>query len=253
MSDQAEMLYVAAGMGTNTVAMLVGMAERGIRPDAIAFADTGGEKPHTYQYISVLNNWLFEQGFPAIQVLSQPKESLEENCLRRKALPSVAYGFKTCSQRFKLDPQKKFLNNNEQARAVWKQGGKVTQAIGFDAGEPQRAKPFEDEKTVNWYPLVEWGWARQECREAIARAGLPQPGKSSCFFCPNSGQAEVRELASRYPDLAERAMKMEQNAELTQVQGLGRMWSWTSLLKNGELFDFPDMSPEMPCGCYDGD
>jgi len=41
---------VSFGGGTNSTAMLVGMWERGERPDAILFADTGGEKPHTYQH-----------------------------------------------------------------------------------------------------------------------------------------------------------------------------------------------------------
>jgi hypothetical protein len=31
--------------------MLIEFAHRGIRPDLILFADTGGEKPETYQYL----------------------------------------------------------------------------------------------------------------------------------------------------------------------------------------------------------
>ena len=247
------MLYVAEGMGTNTTAMLVGMHERGIRPDAIAFADTGGERPHTYQYISILNNWLFEKEFPLVEVLHQSRETLEENCLRRHALPSIAYGFKTCSQRFKGDPQSKYLRNHPMAKEEWALGRKVVKAIGFDFDEPQRAKHYEDDRTVNWYPLVEWEWGRDECVEAIQRAGLPQPGKSSCFFCPNMRPSEIREMAQQYPSLADRAIEMERNAELTQVKGLGRSHSWEGLLKNGELFDFPDRFDSMPCDCYDGD
>ena len=34
---------VSYGGGTNSTAMLVGLWERGERPDAIVFADTGGE------------------------------------------------------------------------------------------------------------------------------------------------------------------------------------------------------------------
>ena len=45
------MIVVSYGGGTNSVAMLVGLHERGLRPDAIVFADTGGEKPNTYGHM----------------------------------------------------------------------------------------------------------------------------------------------------------------------------------------------------------
>jgi len=38
-------MVVSYGGGVNSTAVLVGMVERGIRPDAILFADTGGEHP----------------------------------------------------------------------------------------------------------------------------------------------------------------------------------------------------------------
>jgi hypothetical protein len=61
-------------------------------------------------------------------------------------------------------------------------------------------------------------------------------------------------LAKKHPELMERAAHMEANAELTQVKGLGRNWSWTALVNadaaQGKLFD--DLAEPMPCGCYDG-
>ena len=59
-------LVVSYGGGVNSTAMLVGMAERGERPDAIAFADTGDEKPETYQYLWGLNAWLAIVNFPTV-------------------------------------------------------------------------------------------------------------------------------------------------------------------------------------------
>lgn len=37
--------------------LLVGMAERGVRPDLILFADTGGEKPETYEFVNTMDAW----------------------------------------------------------------------------------------------------------------------------------------------------------------------------------------------------
>jgi len=247
------MIIVSYGGGTNSKALLVGMYERGINPDAILFADTGGERPHTYNDLEAMQVWLEEIGFPLIVTVKVASRTLEQDCLTRKALPSVAYGgFKTCSQRFKAEPQEKWLNNWEPAKAAWKAGHKVTKAIGFDADEPQRAKKYDSKKYSQWYPLLDWDWGRDECIEAISRAGLPQPGKSSCFFCPNSKASEIRETAEQYPDLIARAIAMEENAELTNIKGLGRDWKWGDMLKTDDMFSFPDRFTQMPCDCYDG-
>src|SRR5215216_2891692 len=62
-------LVVALGLGRDSTALLVLLYELGIRPDLILFADTGGEKPETYAYVSVLNAWLVRVGFPLITVV----------------------------------------------------------------------------------------------------------------------------------------------------------------------------------------
>lgn len=246
------MIYVACGLGTNTVAMLVGLHDRGIRPDVLVFADTGAEMPHTYNYISILGKWLELVGFPELTIV-RDKTTIIQDCMKRSALPSVAYGYKTCSQRFKVQPQEKFMNNYEPALAAWARGEQITKVIGYDADEPQRAKDYIDTKYRNWYPLIEWGWGRDECVASIKRAGLPQPGKSSCFICPNMRQSEIRSMAEKYPHLAEKAVEIERNADLSTIHGLGRNWSWDDLLNNRELFPFNDGDKTMPCGCYDGD
>jgi len=89
---------------------------------------------------------------------------------------------------------------------------------------------------------------------AIARAGLPQPGKSACFFCPSSKKKEILTLRDQYPELMTRALAMEAQANLTSVKGLGRSFSWREFLdKQDEPDLFSDAGKEMDCGCYDGD
>ncbi len=251
------MIVVSYGGGTNSTAMLVGMRERGIVPDAILFADTGGEKPNTYDQIEVVQKWLSGIGFPAIEIVKKVDRNgdvltLEQNCLNKNMLPSIAYGFKTCSQKYKIAPQDKWMNNWERAREEWKAGRQITKFIGFDADEPQRAdKDYSCKKYNSRHPLIEWGWGRDECKEAIERAGLPQPGKSSCFFCPNMRPSEIRELNAVYPELMKRAVEMEANADLTTIKGLGRgNFAWKDVIATDEMFPFPGQ--EMPCGCYDG-
>lgn len=248
------MIVCAYGGGTNSTAMLVEIAlnRHELTPDLILFSDTGGEKPHTIEYVETFSNWLQDNNMPPVVTVRAPNKTLEQDCLDRKALPSVAYGFKTCSQRWKIQPQNKFMNNWDEAKEIWKNGGKIQKLIGYDADEPQRAKDFNDDKYWVSYPLIEWDWGREECLQRIKSAGLPPCGKSACFFCPSSRPSEIEELQRLYPNLAQRCIEMEANAELTAVKGLGRSWSWTDLFNQEKLFDDSECSIEAPCGCYDG-
>jgi len=238
--------------------LAVGLVEHGESYDLAMFADTGGERPELYAYQRILAAYLREHNLPPVMTVwkkraDQTRLTLEQNCLEERMLPSIAYGFKTCSQKYKIQPQDKVVNNWEAARQEWAQGRKVIKLLGFDAGESHRAKFTEDEKYLYRYPLIEWGWGREECKAAIARAGLPQPGKSSCFFCPSSTKREIKDLHDTHPALMARALAMEMNAELTTVKGLGRRFAWADIVKAHEdqLPMFPD-SPEVLCACYDG-
>ncbi len=249
------MICVSFGGGTNSTAMLIGMMEREIKPDFITFADTGGERPHTYRHIEDMQIWLRAVGFPEIVIVKKVDKNgdvltLEQDCIEGRKLPALAYGFKQCSQKFKIQPQDKYFNNLPAAKTEWKEGRKITKYVGFDAGESHRAKDYNDKKYVIEYPLIEWGWSRYDCVAAIEREGLPQPSKSSCFFCPACTNTEIREINALYPDLMSRAIAIEEGAQLTTVKGLGRRFSWKDVIATDDMF--ADSYTEIACGCYDG-
>jgi hypothetical protein len=256
--DKTPRLVVAFGGGVNSTAMLVEMHRRSIRPDLILFADTGGERPETYETVAAVSAWCVARGMPPIIIVRATYqgefESLEASCLRKSCLPSIAYGFKSCSLKHKVEPQQKYINNWMPARELWKTGLKVRSAIGYDAGEERRAHILSDEKYEYWYPLIEWAIWRDSC-EAICRSeGLPT-AKSSCFFCPSMKKHEIFALKKEHPQLLARALAMEDQAELITVRGLGRHYAWRDLIQNDEaqLKMFSDAgTPETPCGCYDG-
>ena len=256
------MITIASyGGGTNSTAMLIGMALNGEpAPHAILFADTGGERPETYEFVGIFSDWLEKQGYPAITVVKKVTQdgnvlTLEDDCLHGKRLPALAYGFKTCSQKYKIQPQDKWCNNDPTLKAEWKAGRKVQKLVGFDADEYHRAygKDYGDDKYTLRFPLIEWDWGRDECIEAIRECQLPLPGKSACFFCPNSKPEEIRQLGQTHPDLLTRALNMEQNADLTTIKGLGRgKFSWRDVVNQGDIFTgFFDY--ELPCECFDGE
>ena len=251
------MRILAFGGGLNSSALLVEATTRGIAFDAILFADTGAERPDTYRHIATMRKWAAQNGQPEIERVAYvdrfgKEVTLEQRCLDQKMLPSLVYGFKKCSLRYKRAPQDKRMNNHPAAREVWKQGRKVEKWIGIDADEAHRAKIKNDAKYNYRYPLVEWDMGRHECRQIMIRAGLQVPGKSSCFFCPAMRITEIRKLRDCYPDLLKRALAMEKNANLTTLRGLGGRLAWRTVMAQDEaqqkLF-----TPPVACDCYDGD
>jgi hypothetical protein len=249
-----ELIVAAYGAGTNSTAYLIECAKRNVKVDLILFSDTGGEKPHTYKYIKTFNAWLKDNNMPEITVIKNMQPSKEMGlynmCIKHKTLPSIAYGFKSCSVQFKIEPVDKWLKDNFPE--FWKSNN-IIKLIGYDADETQRAKESPNPHYANRFDLIDWDMGRDECIKTIKDAGLPLPGKSACFFCPSSKPHEIRELARIYPKLAEKAIAMEENAELTKVIGLGRSYSWKNLLATSDMFDSEIVSNiDMACGCYDG-
>lgn len=265
---------VSFGGGTNSTAVLVGLFERGVVPDAIWFADTMGEKPHTYEHIEEVNKWCEKVGFPKIEILREKywtpqmieDGSLENECLRRGSLPSKAYGYGTCSIKWKLDPQKKRMKQYIQENNLNLQDmfHNIKVLVGFDADEfsrIERAKNLEKEgKTwaAQRFPLSEWEWDRDDCISAIKRAGLKQPGKSACFYCPSTKKKELIQLRQEHPDLLARAIEIERKAMAGEGSseasrcGLGRSFAWSDYLRQGELAICEFGQPESDCMCNDG-
>ena len=264
-------LVVAYGGGLNSTAMLCGFKERGIVPDLILFADTGGEMPHTYvhtlQMKVVASTWWPDTPFHVVKTLYGGEfEGLEGECIRGNKLPALAYGRKACSQKYKTQPQTKKLKEWMDSNGI----KDVRRAIGYDAKESHRAVHIEAEDlkkgrtAQNWFPLIDWQWRREECAEAIRRVGgeigLKVPGKSACFFCPAMKRGEILKLKREHPDLFKRALAIEANADLKSPgRGLGgQSLRWENVDANdeaqGKLWDYLDeQEPQgIPCGCFDG-
>jgi hypothetical protein len=83
-------LIVCWGMGQDSTGMLVGRWERGIKPKLIITADVGSERPETFSFRPIFDEWLESVGFPrSVKVRYQPSDykhwptyhTILENCL----------------------------------------------------------------------------------------------------------------------------------------------------------------------------
>jgi hypothetical protein len=263
------------------MAALIRMHQMGRRPRAIVMCDPGSEREGTHRYrLAVANPWLRSVGFPEVTVISRKEEglhrarawqleTLEEECLRIHALPSIAYGWKKCSQKYKGEPSRWWLARQPWAQAEWAAGRKLVKAIGYDFDEPERVaaafqNPWEVARLVPWYPLFEAKLARAAAVELIRSQGLPVPPKSSCTFCPSNQLAEWKQLRAEEPEAFARAVAMSRNAashiESPDVVGLMRcqprgmrqlhVWADGGYPETRSLFADDEPSTEgLPCDC----
>lgn len=244
-------LAVAYGMGDDSTAMIVGLVERGIKPEKILFANTGGEHARTLRYLPYFNRWLRKVSFPQVTVVQYrpvrfknfpPYHSLATNCLTNGTLPSISFGGRqkgACSQKWKQAPQHKYMQEWPRAIETWARGRKILKAIGFDASPRDIRRGNHEGKDDDpfysyWYPLQEWGWDRERCVLEIKKAGLRPPGKSSCTFCFAMQPDEVRALP---PEKLREIVVMEARAKprLLVVEGL---WGRTSRRRPGSMTKF---------------
>lgn len=188
------MIVVGYGGGTDSTAMLIGLWQRKIPVDLILFSDPGGEQPHTYWYLRVMDRWLRAHGMPPItrvwyrDILGR-RQTLEQECLRSRSLPSIAYGHKKCSQKYKIAPQDRFCNHYPPCLDVWQRGDRVVKMIGYDAGEVRRLEgarehDLADKKYQKEYPLMEWAGTEKTVCGPSGTQDFPYRGSPPVFSAP---------------------------------------------------------------------
>lgn len=259
------------GGGTNSTALIVEAVKRGLPFHLIVFSDTGSERPNTYEYLNIMNTFLARHDRPLIEIVRWVRVqgkypgrflSLHQWCELENTVPSRAFGFSGCTNKWKQQPADKFIKAHRDIEAEHATGKLVERWIGYDADEPSRADRMfaknPERELWKWRaPLIEWDMGRDECAASINSAGLPQPGKSSCWMCPSMTLKEIDDLGVEHPELLERALAMEKAADFRSRAGLGGRLNWNEYVATKRhhltVVDVPETSFEMACGCYDGE
>lgn len=254
-------IVVCFGGGVDSTALLVLLYAADIPVDLVTFADTRAEKPETYAHVDLMSELLKVWGYPEVTTCkkltleSTNYEDLEGNCVDNETLPSLAFGMKSCSIKWKHKPQDAVLMgvkrgpNKCDPHPLWLEtqarGERILKLIGYDAGKAdiRRSKNLaEFDKSFDYcYPLQLIGWKRGDCVRAITQALGPKyvPIKSACFFCPASKQWELYWLAGNHPELFERALAMEYKAltgKHSRFDEIEFGATWEELVRNADRF-----------------
>ena len=254
-------LVLCFGGGVDSTAMLIALREAELVPELILMADTDAEKPETWEHVERIKSVLADWEWPSVIICKKTTQEatgytdLEGNCLSNETLPSLAFGMKSCSLKWKAAPQDAYIKgvrrgpNRRPPNPIWlraqARGEKLVKLIGYDNGRADRRRAGAvDSAGADFdyaYPLQLIGWTRVDCVNAIMRSLGAEyvPIKSACFFCPASKEWELWWLVAAHPDLFERALLLERRALTGRHSRFNEVEfgaSWEDLVRNADRF-----------------
>jgi hypothetical protein len=243
------------GGGTQSMAVLVAQA-RGLLAypyDYFIFADVGhdSENQETQDYLrDIAIPFARQHDIPLLLIQktrrSGETESLLEYALRTKRsipipmrMSNGAPGNRTCTQDFKIKVVDKWVRQRHYTHA--------TVGLGFSLDERRRAhgKPthfvdrYGKSKIGFWkrfeFPLIDLRLNRSQAIQLVLDAGLPEPPKSACWFCPFTSRSEWIERKRNDPDLVQKAALLE--AVMNRKRGsIGRDKAYIHPQRAGRMF-----------------
>jgi hypothetical protein len=245
--DRVEMTWLSFGAGTQT-AVLHMLAARNymfkpnepgfLHVDVTFMSDVGDrgtpcEWPETIDYTERLHYMSAKPIYVLYPADWNPylhgdDGGLYDRYFARKTMPVRM--MRSCTDNFKIRPQLNFMKAFYDHCAKLGIELRVRQIIGYSKGEEHRAARFDAE--YEWirpyFPLIEWGWSREETVARFAyyfpqtahTIGLPE--KSGCWFCPFQKRGKFdpvtheptprswMALYKEHPELFEAAVTMEE-------------------------------------------
>lgn len=194
------------GGGVQSVALAVLNATGRVIPPArlAIFADPGSEELGTYMHLETMQPWLAKRSI-GLSVVASEMPLYEYVTERSTVLPvrsvEAGLGRRQCTRNWKVDVIKRELRRRGAKAAVIQ--------LGISLDEVQRMKDSPAKWIEHRFPLVEQRLTRQDCRRIINEAGLPEPPKSRCVFCPLQAVGSWQRLASYEPNVFERMARLE--------------------------------------------
>lgn len=202
-----------SGGVTSAVACKIAIDIFGIDRCRFILLDTKNEDDDTYRFKLDCERWYGKN----IETVSNKKyNSIQDVWIKHKSL-NVAHGA-VCSSELK-----------KVTRELWQKSNTWTyQVFGFDIDEPKRARAMtlnhSEAKPI--YPLLLFGYSKNNCIEIIQNAGIEIPRmyklgfrNNNCFKtgCVQGGIGYWQKMRDEYPEKFDAMAEMEHR--LTNLKG----------------------------------
>jgi hypothetical protein len=214
------MKVISYGGGVQSTALLVLAAWHRIDYSTLLFANVGqdSENPATLTYIrDVAMPYAARRGIVFQELQRRRRDGTTETLWERLHRPETrsipipvrmangAPGRRSCTADFKIKVVGRWLRENGATSAR-----PAVVGIGISLDEIHRANKRRSEAhEIIEYPLLEFGFNRDDCIQIITEEGLPVPPKSSCFFCPFHTVDAWRKQRIVQPDLFLKCVELE--------------------------------------------
>jgi hypothetical protein len=201
------------GGGVQSTAVLVLAARGDIDCRLFLFANVGddSENPHTIRYMAeVTRPYAAVHDIVLEEVAKTP--TLYQHAIESPTTVAVpmrmangAPGNRTCTDRWKRQPiarRMRELGFTKERPAIM--------GLGISTDEVIRVRTDSGIQHIRIeYPLIDMGISRSDCYGIIRDAGLPEPPRSSCWFCPYHQVAVWDRMRADDPTLFARAVEFE--------------------------------------------
>lgn len=261
-SNQQPIRAVSFGGGVQSTALLVLAVQKKIDFNLFIFANVGNdaENPKTIEYVNNISRPYAEQhGIEFIEVYRKRRggdqDSLIDYIERNHSSipipvrmgPKATPGNRTCTKEFKISVVASETRRRGASREV-----PAIVGLGISIDEFHRMRT---DSGIAWqlleYPLIDLRLSRNDCYEIIRSAGLEDPPKSSCFFCPFQSDKQWAVMSKNDPDLFARSVAIERLLnERRQARGKELVWlsgkqkPLDEAFESSDLFDVPTSSSE---------
>jgi hypothetical protein len=215
------------GGGVQSVSVMVLQSLGKVQYDEFVFANVGedSENPGTLEYYrEIVVPFADKHGVKLAEVRKNGKTLYQDAIAENRDIPLPIYlgsgspSHRGCTIKWKIIVVDKYLRDHKNYHS--------TLGIGISMDEIHRARTTEEIKFGRLYksleyPLIDLRMTREDCRRVIADAGLPEPPKSSCWFCPYQHPSRWLELKENNPILFEKACQLEERLNVKRAY-LGR-------------------------------
>lgn len=248
------------GGGAQSIAALVLAAQGRLSYDVFLFCNVGqdSENPLTIEYHHEIAVPFAERhGVNLVEVDrvmrgGETRTLLDEITQFPRSIPipvrlaGGGFGNRTCTKRFKIEVVARWTRQHGATPE-----NPATCAIGFSLDELHRATTVERVKHQRTeYPLLDLRLTRADCRRIIADAGLPQPAKSSCVYCPFQTLEDRRRQRTEQPEAFAAAVDVERTVNVhRRALGLDDAWLSPLMAPLDTLPEWPGLFDENEATC----